>query len=150
MAGGVRGARPDPRQLRARAGERGPRALLRTGEQLVREKASHTQRLQKTPEDADIKPGSVVSDVPGVGGRATIGAPIAGETDPAVLAGRAHPRPTVAGPKLREALRGRVRRRRRFRLGLHLRRIDALAAAIAAVMGRAKPAARRCVKPSGS
>ena len=32
------------------------RALLRTRKQLVREKASHIQRLQKTLEDANIKP----------------------------------------------------------------------------------------------
>ena len=62
------------------------RTLLRTRKQLVREKASHTQRLQKTLEDANIKLDSVISDVLGVSGRAMIEALIAGETDPAALA----------------------------------------------------------------
>jgi hypothetical protein len=38
----------------------------------VREKASHTQRLQKTLEDANIKLDSVISDLLGRGGRAMI------------------------------------------------------------------------------
>src|ERR671925_89228 len=39
------------------------RALLRTRKQLVREKASHVQRLQKTLEDANLKLASVLTDV---------------------------------------------------------------------------------------
>ena len=62
------------------------RTLLRTRKQLAREKASHTQRLQKTLEDANIKLDSVISNVLGASGRAMIEALIAGETDPAVLA----------------------------------------------------------------
>ncbi len=38
------------------------RALLRTRKQLVREKASHIQRLQKTLEDANIKLDAVVAN----------------------------------------------------------------------------------------
>ena len=41
------------------------RGLLRTRKQLVREKASHVQRLQKTLEEANIKVKSVLSDVMG-------------------------------------------------------------------------------------
>jgi transposase len=37
------------------------RALLRTRKQLVREQASHVQRLQKTLEDANLKLGSVLT-----------------------------------------------------------------------------------------
>ena len=62
------------------------RALLRTRKQLVREQASHVQRLQKTLEDANIKLEAVLSDVVGVSGRAMIEALIAGESDPATLA----------------------------------------------------------------
>ena len=54
--------------------------------QLVREKASHAQRIQKTLEDANIKLDSVISDLLGPSGRAMVEAPIAGETDPAALA----------------------------------------------------------------
>src|SRR5262249_43648080 len=58
------------------------RGLLRTRKQLVREKASHVQRVQKTLEEANIKVESVLSDVMGHSGRAIIGALIDGETDP--------------------------------------------------------------------
>ncbi len=39
------------------------RALLRTRKQLVREQASHAQRIQKTLEDANLKLGSVLTQV---------------------------------------------------------------------------------------
>ncbi len=39
--------------------------MLRTRKQLVRERASHTQRLQKTLKDANIKLDSVISDILG-------------------------------------------------------------------------------------
>ena len=45
------------------------RSLLRTRKQLVRERSSHIQRLQKTLEDANIKLNSVISDVVGLSGR---------------------------------------------------------------------------------
>ena len=65
------------------------RNLLRTRKQLVRERSRHVQRLQKTLEDANIKLDSVISDIVGVSGRATIEAMIAGQTDPAVRVGPA-------------------------------------------------------------
>ena len=68
------------------------RALLRTRKQLVRERASHVQRLQKTLEDANLKLASVLADVTGTSGRAILEALIAGETDPATLAALAHQR----------------------------------------------------------
>jgi transposase len=58
------------------------RALMRTRKQLVREGASHVQRLQKVLEDANLKLASVLSDIVGVSGRAILEAPIAGEADP--------------------------------------------------------------------
>src|SRR5262249_51714595 len=62
------------------------RTLMRTRKQLVREKASHTLRIQKTLEDANIKLDSVITDVIGVSGRKMIEALIAGENDPTKLA----------------------------------------------------------------
>jgi transposase len=109
------------------------RGLLRTRQQLVREKASHVQRLQKTLEEANIKLESVLSDVMGRSGRAMIQALIAGETDPAKLAALAHPKVRAPQARLREALRGRVKRHHRFLLDLHLQQIDALDAGIAAI-----------------
>src|SRR5271170_6692285 len=61
------------------------RALLRTRKQLVREQASHVQRIQKTLEDANLKLSSVLSQVMGVRGRAILQALIDGQSDPDVL-----------------------------------------------------------------
>lgn len=108
------------------------RTLLRTRKQLVREKASHTQRLQKTLEDANIKLDSVISNVLGLSGRAMIEALVAGETDPAALAALAR-RLKAPDDKLQAALRGRVTRHHRFLLRLHLNQIDALDAAMAEI-----------------
>src|SRR3954447_14526730 len=99
------------------------RGLLRTRKQLVRERASHVQRLQRTLEDANIKLDSAVSDVMGLSGRAMVEALIAGETDPVRLADLAHRRIRTSPDTLREALRGRVTSHHRFLLNLHLRQI---------------------------
>jgi transposase len=80
------------------------RGLLRTRKQLVREKASHVQRVQKTLEEANIKIESVLSDVMGHSGRAIIQALIDGETDPAKLAALAHWKVRASAETLREAL----------------------------------------------
>jgi transposase len=109
------------------------RGLLRTRKQLVREQVGHTQRIQKTLEDANIKLDSVISDVVGVSGRRMIEALVAGETDPATLAALAHRRLRASPEALCEALRGRVTKHHRFLLALHLRQIEALDKAITAI-----------------
>src|SRR5919107_841069 len=109
------------------------RALLRTRKQLVRERASHVQRLQKTLEDANLKLASVLADITGTSGRAIVEALIAGETDPAMLAALAHQRVKAPRERLTEALRGRVTSHHRFPLRLHLRQIDALEVAVAEI-----------------
>src|SRR5215212_4556769 len=109
------------------------RALLRTRKQLVRERAGHVQRLQKTLEDADLKLASVLTDVTGTSGRAILDALIAGESDPVALAALAHQRVKAPPEKLAEALRGRVTSHHRFLLRLHLRQVDALGAAAAEI-----------------
>jgi len=109
------------------------RSLLRTRKQLVRERAGHVLRLQKTLEDANVKLDGVVTELLGRSGRAMLEALVAGETDPAKLAALAHPRLSATPERLREALRGRVTRHHRFLLRLHLDQVDALDAAIARV-----------------
>lgn len=109
------------------------RGLLRTRKQLTRERTSHTQRLQKTLEEANIKLDSVISDVIGASGRVMIEALIAGETDPAKLARLASTRIKASPQTLAEALRGRVTKHHRFLLRLHLDQIDALDRAIAVI-----------------
>jgi transposase len=111
------------------------RNLLRSRKQLVREKSSHVQRLQKTLEDANIKLDSEISDIIGLTGRRMIEAIIAGETNPATLAALADRRIKAPPDQLREALRGRVMPHHRFLLRLHLQQINALDTAIGEIDG---------------
>jgi transposase len=112
------------------------RDLTRTRKQLVRELAQHTQRIQKTLEDANIKLGTVISNVVGVSGRAILEATIAGETDPEVLAARGDGRLQCARDALVEALQGRVTAHHRFVLRQHLQLVDSLQTSIAAFEGQ--------------
>jgi transposase len=109
------------------------RALLRTRKQLVREQASHVQRLQKTLEDANLKLASVLTDLMGLSGRAILEALLAGERDPDRLLALVHPRVRAEPARLRAALTGRLTERHRFLLRLHLGQYDALAAALAEI-----------------
>jgi transposase len=106
------------------------RALTRTRKQLVREKAQHVQRIQKTLEDANLKIASAVSDVMGLSGRAILEALIAGESDPRKLVELTSKRLKASRAALVEALRGRVTRHHRFLLKLHLDQIKGLEQAI--------------------
>jgi transposase len=112
------------------------RDLTRTRKQLVREVAQHTQRLQKTLEDANIKLTAVISNVIGASGRAIIEALIAGEKDPEKLVDLTTGRLKASRSTLVEALRGRVREHHRFLLKLHLGQIDTLQAAVREVEAR--------------
>jgi transposase len=112
------------------------RDLTRTRKQLVREIAQHTQRIQKTLEDANIKITGVISDVLGMSGRALLEALVAGETDPERLVELTSGRLKASRSQLVEALRGRVREHHRFLLKLHLGQIDALNAAVRDVEAR--------------
>lgn len=112
------------------------RDLTRTRKQLVREVARHTQRIQKSLEDANIKIAGVISDILGKSGRSFLEALIAGETDPEKLAKRTRGRLKASHEELVEALRGHVREHHRFMLKLHLEQIDSLKSAIANLEGR--------------
>lgn len=68
---------------------RDPRDLTRLRKVLVRERSRQINRVAKTLELANVKLGSVVSDIMGVTGRAILEAMIAGEEDPQALAGLA-------------------------------------------------------------
>ena len=102
------------------------RDLTRTRKQLVREVSQHSLRIQKVLEDANLKLGSVLSDVLGRSGRAMLNAIVAGETDPAMLAALAQGSARNKNAELREALRGRVAEHHRTMLRLHLQVVDAL------------------------
>src|SRR5204863_4751530 len=62
------------------------RELTRYRTSLVRSRAAEVNRIQKTLEGANIKLGSVASNVVGVSGRAMLTAIIGGTTDAAALA----------------------------------------------------------------
>ena len=106
------------------------RDLTRTRKQLVAEVARHTQRLQKTLEDANVKLTRVVTDILGASGRAVLAALIAGETDPERLADCTTGRLKAGRADIVAALHGRVTAHHRFLLELHLAQIDALRASV--------------------
>jgi len=109
------------------------RTLTRTRKQLVRERTQHTQRIQKTLEDANLKISSVISDILGQSGRAMLNALIAGETDPEKLVALASKRVRASRESLVESLRGRVTSHHRFMLKLHLTQVEALEMAMDAI-----------------
>jgi transposase len=109
------------------------RDLTRTRKQLVREVSQHCLRIQKTLEDANIKLGSVLSDVLGHSGRAILNALIAGETDPERLADLARGNARKKRAELIQALHGRISAHHRRLLKLHLGLIDSLQQALATV-----------------
>lgn len=100
------------------------RDLTRARKQIVAERTRHAQRLHKVLEDANIKVATVVTDILGKSGRAFLGALIAGEGDPEVLARLGSGRLKATPGRLAEALRGRVTPHHRFMLRLHLGQID--------------------------
>jgi transposase len=112
------------------------RDLTRSRKQLVRETAQHNLRIQKTLEDANLKLGSVLSDVLGKSGRAILQSIIDGESDPEKLADLAYGNAKRKRPELIEALRGRIRPHHQALLQLHLKLVDALRDAIADIDAR--------------
>ena len=107
------------------------RELTRYRAQLVAARTAEVNRLHKTLEGANLKLGSVASDVGGVSGRAILAALLAGQADPAQLADLAKGRLRAKLPALEQALVGRVSDRHRFLLGQHLAPIDFLDGQIA-------------------
>ena len=105
---------------------RGLRDLTRQRTQLIQERASAANRIQKVLEDAKIKLAAVATDVLGMSGRDMLEALIAGETDPEKLADLARKRLREKIPALQLALQGRVTEHHRFLLRLHLDHVDHL------------------------
>lgn len=106
------------------------RELTRYRTSLVQERAAEVNRIQKTLEGANLKLGSVASDVLGVSGRAMLRALVAGTTDPAALADLAQGRLREKRVALERALTGRLGPHQRFLLGEQLAHLEALEASI--------------------
>jgi transposase len=102
------------------------RDLTRQRVQLVRQKVQVANRIHKTLEDANIKLGSVASDVLGASGRDMIRAIVKGESDPIKLAEMARQRLRKKIPQLQEALCGEIEEHHRFLLGMLMEQVDFL------------------------
>lgn len=109
------------------------RHLTRTRKQFVRERSAHVQRIEKVLEDANLKLGTVLSDIMGKSGRAVLDAIVAGQSDPQRLLACVSQRVKASRADVLEALRGHIRAHHRFMLKLHLDHIDALDRAIATI-----------------
>ena len=121
------------------------RDLTRQRAQLVGEKTAVANRLQKVLEDANIKLGSVASNVLGVSGRAMIEAIIRGEHDPVKLAELARRRLRGKIPQLQLALRGSVTEHHRFLLRTLMGHLDYLERLI----GQFEARIEEVLRPSG-
>jgi transposase len=108
------------------APQRALRDLIRYRIQLIQERTREVNRIQKVLEDANIKLGSVASNVMGASGRLMIQAIIEGCDDPVALADLAKGQLRRKRPQLEQALTGKVREHHRLLLTLHLGHIDDL------------------------
>ena len=102
------------------------RALTRTRKQLVRERARHTQRIDKVLEEANIRLSSVITDRNGKSGRALIKALANGETNTEELLELLHGRLKTKRSQVRKALRGNLKEHHRLLLRVHVTQLEAL------------------------
>jgi transposase len=102
------------------------RELTRMRVSLIEEKTEHGNRIQKVLETANIKLGSVASDVLGVSGRRMLKALCEGVQEPRQLAELACGTLRNKLPELERALTGRVTEHHRFLLSLELEMVTLL------------------------
>lgn len=103
------------------------RDLTRHRKSLIRDRVKAANRVHKLLEGANIKLGTVVTDVLGVSGRAMLDALVAGETDPVKLATLARGSLVPKAKVLADALRGHFTPHHGFLLGQILTQLDQLA-----------------------
>ena len=102
------------------------RELTRYRKSLIEERAREANRIQKVLEGANIKLGSVISDVLGVSGTRILHALARGETDPAQLAALADDRLRATTDDLTRALDGLMASHQQFLLTAQLQHLTAL------------------------
>lgn len=119
------------------------RELVRYRKSLIEERAREITRVQKVLEGANIKLGSVLSNVLGASGFAMLSALVRGETDSQKLAKLADPRVQASCETLARALNGVITANQRWLLGRqldHLAYLDREIAALdAEVAARTRP-----------
>jgi transposase len=106
--------------------QRDLRDLTRQRTNLVQDRATVVNRLQKVCEWSNIKLSSVATDITGASARAMLEAILAGRTAPQTLAELAKGRLRNKRSELERALNGVVRDHHRFMLAQHLAQIDFL------------------------
>jgi transposase len=111
------------------------REATRYRKQLIRARADEANRIQKLLEVANLKLGSVATDILGVSGRAMLAALVEGETDPTALASLAKGRLKKKHAQLVEALTGRITPVQRTLLGQQLAHVEYLDRAVAGLDG---------------
>ena len=112
-------------------GQRELRELTRYRSTFIQEKATLVNRIQKVLESANIKLGSVASNVVGVSGRAILSAIIEGKTTPTEMADLSKGRLREKRDLMIKALEGKVKAHHRFVLTELLCQIDGLDETIA-------------------
>ncbi len=112
--------------------QRDRRDLTRQRTQLVRDRASVLNRIQKVLEGANVKLASVVSEISGVSSRAILAELVQDHLNLDQLQTLVHGRLRDKVPELEQALTGRVRAHHRFLLAQHLSQLDFLDEQIAA------------------
>jgi len=129
------------------------RAYLRQRERLLDYAASHIQHMQKALTQMNLQLHHVVSDITGVTGMRILRAIVAGERDPAVLAGLRDVRCKASDETIRQALVGNCREEHLFALAQALELYDAYQAKVAACDVRIEAALTRlretAAKPAG-
>jgi transposase len=106
--------------------QRDLRDLTRQRTNLVRDRATVINRLQKVLEWSNIKLAAVATDLLGVSARKMLDAIVAGQSDAPVLAELAQGRLRTKRALLQQALTGRIRQHHRFLIAQHLEQIDFL------------------------
>lgn len=107
-------------------GQRDLRDLTRQRTNLVQDRATVINRLQKVCEWSNLKLSTVVTDITGVSARSMLEAIVRGQTQPETLADLAKGRLRSKRTELERALNGLVREHHRFLLAQHLVQIDFL------------------------
>jgi transposase len=106
--------------------QRDLRDLTRQRTNLVQDRATVVNRLQKVCEWSNIKLSSVATDITGVSARAMLEAILAGHTEPQTLADLAKGRLRNKRDELERALTGVVREHHQFMMAQNLAQIDFL------------------------
>lgn len=92
------------------------RSLVRHRKMLVRYRSAHIQHMQKALDQMNLKLTNVLSDITGVTGMKIIGAIVAGERDPVVLARFRDPKCAKSESEIARALTGNYQREYLFEL----------------------------------